>query len=87
MPTISIFFGVVVQMYWTEHPPPHVHAFYAGSEALFAIDTGEVIGGRLPPKVEKLVREWVLARRSDLLDNWDRGRQKLPFEHVPGADV
>ena len=26
MPTISIFFGFVVQMYWREHPPPQVIA-------------------------------------------------------------
>ena len=51
MPTISIFFGIVVQMYWNDHPPPHVHAYYGGFEALFAIETGIVIGGHLPPKV------------------------------------
>jgi hypothetical protein len=87
MPTISIFFGVIVQMYWSDHPPPHVHAYYAGFEALFAIETGAVIGGRLPPRVERLVRDWVLARRADLMENWDRGRRHLPFETVPGADV
>jgi hypothetical protein len=25
MPTISIFFGIVVQMYWREHPPHGRH--------------------------------------------------------------
>ena len=25
MPTISIFFGIVVQMYWCEHPPHGRH--------------------------------------------------------------
>ena len=74
-------------MYWNDHPPPHVHAYYGGFEALFAIETGTVIGGHLPAKVEKLMREWVVARRSDLMQNWERGRQKLPFEQVPGADV
>lgn len=87
MPTISIFFGIIVQMYWTDHPPPHLHAFYAGFEAMFAIETGEVVGGSLPPKVERLVRDWVLAHRAELMDNWRRGRQKLPFNKVPGADA
>ena len=41
-------------MYWNDHPPPHVHAYYGGFEALFAIETGTVIGGHLPAKVEKL---------------------------------
>jgi uncharacterized protein DUF4160 len=87
MPTISIFFGVIIQMYWTDHPPPHVHAYYGGFEALFAIETGRTIGGRLPPKVERLVRDWVLARQNELMENWQRGRDKLPFQKVPGADV
>jgi len=26
MPTISIFFGIIVQMNWRDHNPPHVHA-------------------------------------------------------------
>jgi hypothetical protein len=29
MPTISQFFGIVVQMFWREHSPPHFHAMYA----------------------------------------------------------
>jgi hypothetical protein len=86
MPTISIFFGVIVQMYWVDHPPPHVHAYYGGFEALFAIDTGDVIGGRLPPKVERLVRDWVLVRKRELRDNWERGNQRLPFLKIRGAD-
>jgi len=45
------------------------------------------IGGKLPPKVEKLVREWVVSRQRELTENWERGRHKVPFEKVPGADV
>ena len=86
MPTISIFFGMIVQMYWKDHPPPHIHAYYAGFEALFEIETGRTIGGRLPPKVERLVRNWVLARQASLMENWERGRRSIPFEKVPGAD-
>ena len=42
MPTISIFFGIVVQMYWREHPPPHVHVYYQGFEALISLEDGGV---------------------------------------------
>ena len=34
MPTISQFFGIVIQMFWREHAPPHFHALYAEHEAL-----------------------------------------------------
>ena len=87
MPTISVFFGIIVQMYWRDHPPPHIHAFYQGFEALVAIDDGRVIGGRLPPKAASLVEEWVLHHRAALMDNWERGRRREPFEKVPGADI
>ena len=86
MPTISIFFGIVVQMYWRDHAPPHVHAFYQGHEALVEIETGTVIRGRFPPAAAMLMRQWVLSRRGELRDNWQRGRDRLPFERVAGAD-
>ncbi|QKV18800.1 DUF4160 domain-containing protein [Oricola thermophila] len=63
MPTISIFFGIVIQMYWRDHNPPHLHALYQGREALFDIQTGEVIGGSLPDRAERIVSEWIAQRR------------------------
>lgn len=86
MPTIAIFYGIVIQMYWREHGPPHFHAIYQGFEALIAIDTGEVMGGLLPPRALRIVREWLMHRRSELNENWQRGRQLLPFQHVAGPD-
>ena len=35
MPTISIFYGIVIQMFWREHNPPHFHALYGEHEAIF----------------------------------------------------
>lgn len=33
IPRISIFFGIVIYMYYDEHAPPHFHAMYEGSAA------------------------------------------------------
>ena len=60
MPTISIFFGIVVQMYWRDHPPAHFHAYYQGYEGLFAIATGELIEGQMPPGSQRVIKEWTL---------------------------
>ena len=87
MPKISIFYGIIVQMYWRDHNPPHIHVWYQGEEALVSIETGEVIGGRLPRTGAGLVRDWVNLRRPELLINWERGRTHQPFNAVPGADV
>lgn len=48
MPTISQFFGIVIQMFWREHAPPHFHALYGEHEALIDIRTLEVTKGSLP---------------------------------------
>jgi hypothetical protein len=86
MPTISIFFGIVVQMYWRDHSPPHIHAFYQSDEALLAIEDGRLIAGRMPRSGLRLMRDWIEQNRDALMENWERGRQRLPFEQIPGAD-
>jgi len=45
MPTISIFYGIMIKMYWDDHAPPHFHAEYGGAEAVVDIQTLEVIRG------------------------------------------
>jgi len=45
MPEISRFFGIVVQMYYADHDPPHLHVRYAGQRALIAIETLAVLRG------------------------------------------
>ena len=57
MPEISRFFGIVVAMYYNDHAPPHFHAKYGESEAVIAIDSGELVDGHLPPGVLGLVQE------------------------------
>jgi Domain of unknown function (DUF4160) len=45
MPRISSFYGIVIEMYFRDHPPPHFHALYAGEKAKIDIATGEVLRG------------------------------------------
>ena len=39
MPEISRFYGIVVQIYYADHAPPHFHVQYAGETAKFEIET------------------------------------------------
>jgi hypothetical protein len=87
MPTISVFFGITIQMYWRDHPPPHMHVFYSGEEALIAIATGEIVAGKLPKAALRIVQDWAQLRRSELMENWRRAEQKLELLPVPGADT
>lgn len=32
MPTISTFYGILIRMFFNDHPPPHFHARYGEFE-------------------------------------------------------
>ncbi len=70
MPTISAFYGVLIQMFWSDHAPPHFHALYAEFEALIDIRTLEVIRGKLPRRALMLVLEWAAQHRDELIEDW-----------------
>ena len=83
MPTISVFYGIVISMYFKEHAPPHFHAKYAEHEAAFTIKTLEMLRGKLPARARSLVLEWADLYRKELLANWEKARNSLPLDSVP----
>jgi hypothetical protein len=86
MPRISRFYGILIYMYYRDHPPPHFHALYGDHEALIDILTGELIAGGLPRKARELVAEWITAHRDELLENWNRARTGQPLHPVAPLD-
>ena len=73
MPILSMFYGVVIRMYFyddKQHHRPHVHAEYAGEPAVFGIDDGEMLAGNLPSGKVRLVQAWIEIHREELLANW-----------------
>ena len=87
MPTISWFYGIAIRMYVKDHPPPHFHAIYGEFEANVAIESGEVIEGRLPKAAARLVKDWALLNRTALMNNWDRARKDIQPERIAGLDA
>ena len=86
MPEISMFFGIVIRMFFNEHNPPHFHAFYGGDGALIDINTLSVFAGHLPPRALGLVIEWATLHQRELLDDWELARaHEPPFEIAPLA--
>ncbi|HQT99617.1 MAG TPA: DUF4160 domain-containing protein [Acidimicrobiales bacterium] len=69
MPRLSEFYGIVIYMYCKDHAPPHFHAIYSGEEAQIRIDDGSILAGSLPATAARLVSEWALVRRAELLTN------------------
>jgi len=73
MPTISMFYGIIIYMYFFDnkkHHRPHIHAFHGEFEAIIAIDNGEVLSGELPINKMKLVAAWIEIHQEELLADW-----------------
>jgi hypothetical protein len=70
MPLISWFFGISIRMFYRDHAPPHFHVVYGEYEAAIALDTLEVISGKLPKRVLGLALEWAAQHRQELKENW-----------------
>ena len=74
MPAISMFYGILVLMFFRDnerHHTPHIHARYQGSEASISIETGEILQGSLPPKQLKMIQVWIDIHKEELMLDWE----------------
>lgn len=86
MPKISYFFGITIRMFYNDHIPSHFHADYGDDEAVYEIETLELLRGKLRRRAHALVVEWATIHRSELMANWDKARQGLPFIEIEPLD-
>jgi hypothetical protein len=73
MPVISMFYGVIVRMYYFDnqkHQFPHIHVSYQDDEAVLAIPSGDILEGKLQKSKLKLVQAWVEIHQDELMANW-----------------
>ena len=73
MPTLSMFFGIIIRMYYApkEHNPPHIHAYYQDFKAVINLLNGEVMEGELPTKQIRLVLAWLEIHQDELIADWN----------------
>ncbi|SFI06055.1 DUF4160 domain-containing protein [Halpernia frigidisoli] len=69
MPEISRFYGIIIQMFFMDHNPPHFHINYGDYRAVITINE-ETIEGFMPARALKLVFEWMELHKEELLENW-----------------
>lgn len=82
MPTISMFYGIIIRMYNSaEHNPPHFHATYQGYNAAFNMD-GELTDGDMPKKQLKLIAAWTELHKDELLANWELAMSEQPLYKI-----
>ena len=82
MPTISVFFGIVIRMYFDDHDPAHFHAVYGEYQAIIDIETLEVLRGRLPRRALELVLDWAELHQAELRQNWALARSDAELKKI-----
>ena len=74
MPTISMFYGIVIYLYSFDnerHKLPHIHARYQGQDASFSIIDGSILAGEINKGKAKLVQAWIEIHSEALLADWE----------------
>ena len=74
MPTISMFYGVIVRMYYfdnQQHNSPHIHVHFQDHSAVIRIPDGAILSGSLPARKRKLVDAWIEIHQDELLADWE----------------
>lgn len=73
MPVISMFYGVIILMYYFDnkkHRQPHIHVQYSDEEAVVSIPDGIVLEGALKSAKLKLVQAWIEIHHEELMADW-----------------
>ena len=87
MPVISMFYGLIVRMYFYDnqrHHEPHIHVEYAGQRAVYRIPDGELLEGEFPKNKQRLLQAWIEIHRDELLANWQLAvNGETPFRIEP----
>ena len=74
MPAISMFYGLIVYMYFMDnqqHKLPHIHVKYQEDEVIVSVPDGEVLEGAIPNSKMKLLQAWVELHKDELIADWE----------------
>ena len=83
MPELSRFYGIIIRMYYSDHPPPHFHAVYQDDQVQVNINTLEVIEGQMSRRALALVLEWAALHRAELRQAWERASTNQEPSKIP----
>jgi hypothetical protein len=82
VPIISVFFGIVIRMFYREHEPAHFHAEYQGQQAKFDLDGKMIAGNMHSGTARRLIRQWASAHRRELEKYWKSTQAGGPLERI-----
>ena len=86
MAILSMFYGIIVSMYYFDqrrHHLPHIHVKYQDEEAVLAIMDGQLLEGKLRDNKMKLVQAWIELHKEELMADWElasQGQNVFPID-------
>jgi hypothetical protein len=82
MPIISVFFGIIIRMYYKEHEPAHFHAEYQNQQGKFDF-AGEMAVGNIQSRTAlRLIKEWAVTHEAELRVNWEQMKGGRPLNGI-----
>jgi hypothetical protein len=81
VPELARFLGIIIAMYYNDHPPPHFHAIYGEFEVTVEIVSGAV-QGNMPGRPLGLVQEWRVLHQTELLQAWALAQNHEPLPNI-----
>jgi len=74
MPVISMFYGVIIKLFYFDnqrHHCPHIHVHYQDESAVIEIPSGKILEGKLKSSKMKLVQAWIEIHQDELMADWE----------------
>ena len=78
MPTISMFYWLIISMYFEikeKHHLPHIHVRYQGMQASISLVDGSLLAGDIPAKQLRMVQVWIDLHQEELMADWELAKQ------------
>ena len=68
-------------MNFSDHNPPHFHAWYGDYKVTISIKDG-IVKGEMPGRALRLILEWLDLHRDELMENWMRAQNGGTLERI-----
>ena len=82
MPEISRFLGIVIAIFYSDHEPPHFHAYYGEYEITVGIRDA-VVSGTFPRRALRHILEWRELHEEALLEDWQLACEHRTLKRIP----
>ena len=68
-------------MNYSDHQPPHFHAWYNEYKIIVTIQNG-IVKGEMPARALRMILEWLELHREELMKNWEKAQSKKTLNKI-----